>query len=91
MLTGGVTVLGAGIPGSADVLAGRMGLGAIILSVALAGPGVFVAASVLPAPADAGSLTTLVAVVGMWVLLAAGYGAGGLRVYTRIARTGELA
>jgi tetratricopeptide (TPR) repeat protein len=90
LITTGITLLGVGVPGSADLLAGRMVLGGVILMVALAGPAFFVAASILPAPSDVGSLASGLSLTLTLILLVAAYGAGGLRALAHWSRSEEI-
>ena len=76
-------LLGTAIPGSTDILAGRISRGILLLCLALTGAVLLVASSRVPVPSEVGGLGGSVMLYGGIVLLATVYLVGGLRVVAR--------
>ncbi len=83
MIRRGAALLGTAIPGSTDILAGRISLGIFLLCLALTGAVLLVGSSMVPTPSELGGLGGSVMLCGGIVLLATVYLAGGLRVVAR--------
>jgi tetratricopeptide (TPR) repeat protein len=82
----GLALLGLSVPGSADVLAGRAGIGSVLLTAVLAGLALLIAKSTVPTPTDVGNLSSLFVFTGALLLVGGAYAAGWLGVLSRRPR-----
>ena len=86
LLGHGLALLGVSVPGSADVLEGRTGVGSLLLTSALAGLALLLAKPLFPTPIDLGSLSSLFVFTGASILIGGAYAASWVGVLSRRAR-----
>jgi hypothetical protein len=79
----GLALRGLSVPGSAHVLEGRTGIGALLLTVALTGLALLLAHSALPAPAEVGGLSSAFVFLGASLFIGGAYAAGWYGVLSR--------